>query len=645
MNPYYRVACVGYSKIETQQFTTRSAQLRRLLRFVPVPGVVELHAMAPRRRFDAVLIGSSDYAACPAGSLSLRSEHDTVLPIFVNGVRSFRPVNKEVGGTPIYISFTETPVESAAFRLCTEGMNRDRQATTTLNFNLPEQNSQEGLMRDILDGSTDSIIVTDASGIVCYANSATADLFDQPPDELVGKRVEFLTQDTAAKEYVLQRDNGDCRTVEITTRLGTLSEFQTFIHSIRDVTERNALQTAELEGESSRGQEEKWRSLESLSAGISHQFNNILMIILGHCSRLKAKSGLDLSLNESVLQIEKSAMRAADITNHLLTFAGQVKYTFENVSVSEMIERLHYLLDAISFRRAVIEYNLEADVPLVNGDLPQLQRLLFDVVNNALESIQGERGVISVTTGWMDFDPIQNMSVRLTDDLPAGRYAYIQISDTGAGMDEATVQKMFQPFYSTKSSRTGLGLSAALGIVRAHSGAMGVHSMPGRGTTVEIFLPTAEVFTMEENLYMDNGGSQLPILQPLRVLIAEDEGDLRDVLGDYLSSSGCEVTTSEDGKDCIEKYHAGKGAFDCVVLDMSMPNMDGEETFNALRDLGSDAPVIVTSGFTEGATISRLKAAGAYFLQKPYQLHLLDELMKRAVVANSVRTPRLDLHT
>lgn len=150
---------------------------------------------------------------------------------------------------------------------------------------------------------------------------------------------------------------------------------------------------------------------------------------------------------------------------------------------------------------------------------------------------------------------------------------------------------------------------------------------------------------MEENLYMDNGGSQLPILQPLRVLIAEDEGDLRDVLGDYLSSSGCEVTTSEDGKDCIEKYHAGKGAFDCVVLDMSMPNMDGEETFNALRDLGSDAPVIVTSGFTEGATISRLKAAGAYFLQKPYQLHLLDELMKRAVVANSVRTPRLDLHT
>jgi len=628
MNPYYRVACVGYSSAETRRFSSRGAQQRRMFRFVPIADVSELNSLAPRRRFDAVLIASSDFAACPPGTLTLRSKDDSMLPIFIAGARIPKVSDKEKCEPAIYISFNETPVESAAFRLCTENVLHRKRVSDYNPSEYHRSFCQELCFQKILDGCSDSILVTDIEGNVIYANAVAGQLLDHRSTELVGKRICFLSGEAQATTYALQRSSGDNLHIEITTRLSLDDDPPVLIHTIRDVTEKTARQSAEIASEISRHQEDKWQSLETLATGVSHQFNNLLMIILGHCSRMKAMTGIESNLIESIVQIEKSTTRAADITSQLLTFAGVGKFGFEIISLSEIIDRLHYLFDAIASRKATIEYNLDMEIPKVNGDPTQLQRLLFDVINNAIESFQNEKGVISVTTGWIDFKSDQLGSGSFTDNLPAGKYIYIQVSDTGCGMEEEVIRQIYQPFYTTKETQKGLGLSTALGIVRVHHGAMGVHSLVGRGTTVEVFLPAVESPSTIESVQNEFRRSQVPFNRSLRLLLAEDESDLRDVVREYFTAGGCQVTAAEDGCDCVEKYREMQGNFDCIILDMSMPNMDGEETIAALRSLGSDAPVIVTSGYTDYNTIARLKASGVAFLQKPYQLTVLDDLIR-----------------
>jgi signal transduction histidine kinase/CheY-like chemotaxis protein len=487
-----------------------------------------------------------------------------------------------------------------------------------------------------MDCCSDAIIVIDHLGIVRLANRKAELLLEKKQGEILGRPLLISNLNGNAREMLITRPNGEQIIVEVLRENGEWNERPALVLTLHDITDQKYRQAAQMVEANNRMQVEKWQSLESLAGGIAHQFNNLLMVILGHCSLMMRGSGLDARLVTGLGYIERSSLRAAEITNHLIAFAGLGKYEFASINLSQTIESIKYLFETITLKRARIDYNLDHNIPAVNGDEAQIQRMLFEIISNATESLGRDKGVISITTGVTSHQPSEGNQLVQCDRLPEGDYVYIQISDTGCGMDEETQTRIFQPFFSTKTSGKGLGLSAALGIARAHKGTIYVHTVPNFGTTVEIFLPAA---TADKEELSDISSFDItPEIDEAtgRILIAEDEAYLREMLQEALQSMGYEVVASEDGRECLERFKASDEEFDCVILDMSMPNLDGEETFTAIRNLGSEVPVIMTSGFTNRAGIERLRKAGVTFLQKPYQLSVLMSLLGETIGGEKV---------
>lgn len=469
------------------------------------------------------------------------------------------------------------------------------------------------------------VVVVDYRDAIRSVNPPACDLLATPANELVGKHIGPLRHDIIPGEHSLLRSNGESITVEVTKQNVRIKGESVVALTVVDVTARKQRESDRIVREITLRQEDKWKSLENLASGVAHQFNNLNMIIIGTCSRLKGSVVGDQNALGQLNQIERASLRSAEITNHLLAFAGLGKYKFKELNLSEMIDGIRYLFETISLRRARIDYNLEPELPWIRGDESQLQRLLFEVINNAVDSFGAGKGVISVTTGVTHITPESRIAFNIQENLPNGNYVFTQISDNGSGIDDLTLMKVFEPFFTTKSAGIGLGLSAALGIARTHRGGIGIHTAVGQGTTVEIFLPVSATTSKRIDIPKTESGTDGKISNHPRVLIAEDEDDIRQVLQDYLTETGCEVTATDDGDKCCEAFIEAGGRFDCVILDMAMPRMSGEETLKVIRNLRPEIPVLVSSGYLHNSAINRIRDERVSFLPKPYQLESLKE--------------------
>lgn len=497
--------------------------------------------------------------------------------------------------------------------------------------------------RELIERCTDAFLVIDNAGIVRYANTAALKFLDLNADELITKPVPIMLPRGSESELMISSKTGAHLVLDVREKPCIWAGEPVSIWTMRDVTDQKYRQAAQLVEGFSQQQIEKWRSLESLAGGVAHQFNNLLMIILGNCSAIKRGHAQEISKVDRIEQIEKSSIRAIEITNHLLAFAGLGKYEFRELNVSETITGIKYIFETLIAKKANIEYNLEHDLPMIYADEAQLQRMLYEIITNATDAVAGQKGIISITTGVTSHQRSDDGGVMERDELSEGEYVYIQIADNGCGMDEMTQSQIFNPLFTTKSSAKGLGLSAALGIARTHRGTISVHTIPNHGTTIEIFLPVVTETVGKDEIDLIRVAETIINSASLdlestnctggRILIAEDEGYMRDLLKEALEISGYEVVATVDGRDCIDKFDQLEQNFDCVILDMMMPNLDGEETLAAIRKRGSQVPVIITSGFTRQATIADLKRAGVNFLQKPYKLgdlmSLVSEILKR----------------
>jgi PAS domain S-box-containing protein len=455
-----------------------------------------------------------------------------------------------------------------------------------------------------------------------------------PPED----RELMLTATAAAFQgapYVLEhrivRPDGDVRHVREMGRIDFDETGQPLrmVGTILDLTEKKRADEEHRVLEAQMQHTQKLESLGILAGGIAHDFNNLLMGILGNAGLVS----LDLPqgpLRDRVGQIETAAQRAAELTHQLLAYAGKARFEIASVDLAELAREMTHLLEISIPKKVRLTYELDEHLPAVDADPTQLRQVVMNLMSNAAEAIGDTGGAVFVRVRTADVEAAELAGAYADPGLEPGRYVVLEVEDTGAGMDVDTVRRIFDPFFTTKIAGRGLGLAVVLGIVRAHGGAISVASEPGAGTLVRILLPASSVTT--------SNVVRLPEPATRRsaatVLVADDDEAVRAVTKDMLERYGYRTLTARDGREALELYEEHARDIDLVLLDMTMPVMDGVETLQALRRLRPEVPVLLSSGHAESEAESRLgdeRPSG--FIQKPYRPADLAERVRRTLAA------------
>ncbi len=364
---------------------------------------------------------------------------------------------------------------------------------------------------------------------------------------------------------------------------------------------------------------QKMESLGVLAGGIAHEFNNLLQSILGSAGLASQMLPSDSPIHKQVKAIEKAADGAAELTRQMLAYAGKGRFIVEDVDLSEQVDDVARFLPATVAEDVEIRFDLTRDLPPITADAAEIRQMVNNLVNNAVEALDGMPGHVMVRT-WVEYiSPSFLRTTILGEDLPPGEYVILEVADTGAGMDSETVARIFDPFFSTKFTGRGLGLAAVIGIVRENRGGIRVDSEPGMGTSVRVLLPT-EGESMKGPQEKDTAAG-LPTEKPLSVMVVDDDDAIRALTVEMLDQVGITATAAADGIQALDRFRPAPHAIDVVLLDMTMPRMSGEETFRALMNIRPDLTVIVASGYSEQNTMNKFgDPSPAGFLQKPYRL-------------------------
>jgi PAS domain S-box-containing protein len=371
---------------------------------------------------------------------------------------------------------------------------------------------------------------------------------------------------------------------------------------------------------------QKLESIGLLAGGIAHDFNNLLVGVVGNASLAQDMLPPDHPIGELLQTVLTSGEQAAYLTRQLLAYAGKGQFLLERLNLSDIISELRQLAQRSMPTKIKLQLDLQAGLPPIKVDRGQLQQILMNLVLNAAEAIGAEPGLITVKTGVRDIDETYLRSL-VHGETRAGKYVYLEVRDTGAGMDDETTAKIFDPFFSTKFTGRGLGLAAVAGIVRGHYGAMQVSSAPGKGTTFTIFFPVTDG--------QAPASPQLSKTTTQRgtgtVLLVDDEEIVRTTAEKALALSGYRVLVAESGAAAIDVFKRHPGEIAVVILDLSMPGMSGEETLPHLRSVRPDVPVIISSGYSEAEVIPIFKGQRvAGFIQKPYTSTQLAQQVQHA---------------
>lgn len=374
-------------------------------------------------------------------------------------------------------------------------------------------------------------------------------------------------------------------------------------------------------------QAQKMESLGVLAGGIAHDFNNILTAIIGNADLALMKLNPESPVVTNLKQIEQSAARAADLARQMLAYSGKGKFLIENLDLNRLIEEMLHMMEVSISRKALLRLKLGQHLPVVEADATQLRQVIMNLVINASESLDEESGIITITTGSMECDRSYLGEVWLDENISAGQYVYIEIADTGCGIGKETIGKIFDPFFTTKFTGRGLGMAAVQGIVRGHKGAIKVCSEPGKGTTIRVLFPASG-----RPAETSRAGSSAGVWQGSgRVLLVDDEEIVRDIGAVMLKELGLKVVTAKDGVDALEMFKSGND-ISFVILDLTMPNMSGDECFEELKRISPDVKVIISSGYSEQEVTQKFIGKGvAGFVQKPYRLAELEEAIKRVI--------------
>jgi CheY-like chemotaxis protein len=389
---------------------------------------------------------------------------------------------------------------------------------------------------------------------------------------------------------------------------------------------------------------QKLESLGVLAGGIAHDFNNLLVGILGHAGIALMELQPDSPLYVRMEEIQTAAQRAAELINQILAYSGKGRFVVRRCDLSEIAGEMAKLLHT-AVGGAEMEMHLSPGLPELDGDPAQMRQVIMNLITNASDAIGDRPGRIVLTTGTMHVDAEYIATVSAAGDrlrqgsgesrrsgaeadVSPGEFVFVEVQDNGCGMDASTVQRIFEPFFTTKFTGRGLGMAAVLGIVRRHQGMIKITTAPDQGTTFRVLLPVA------------CGPSEAPapaagppvVRAGARLLIVDDEAPVLRVAAEMLRRAGFAVQTASGGEEAITLATEPGGGFDAVLLDMTMPKMNGAETFRRLRALQPRVPVVLMSGYTSEEAFTRFGVEGLTgFVQKPFLPAALVRTMTDAV--------------
>jgi PAS domain S-box-containing protein len=402
------------------------------------------------------------------------------------------------------------------------------------------------------------------------------------------------------------------------------------VGTARDVSEARRAQEERRRLERQVLEAQRLESLAMLTGGVAHDFNNLLAVILGNSRMAAAEAPPDAPLQTRLARIRAAAEHGARLTEQMLAYSGRSPVALKPLDVSRLVEETADLLEASVSERCRLELELSPRAR-VEGDATQLQQVLLNLVTNASEALGETAGSVWIRSGRIVQDASDLEGTVGSEHAAPGTYVFVEVSDAGPGMDAATQARIFEPFFTTKFSGRGLGLAAVLGIVRAHGGVMRVRSEPGAGTSVTMLLPEA------------SAGAAAPEHAPAAcatprrsgtLLVIDDQGFVLEVAQAVLERAGHRVLTALGGRAGIETFRERSHEIEAVLLDLAMPDADGDTVLLELQRLRPDVRVIIATGYGAGQAAERMRGRGvAGFLRKPYEPEEILEQVDRALRA------------
>ncbi len=449
---------------------------------------------------------------------------------------------------------------------------------------------------------------------------------------------------------------------------------------------------------------QKLESLGVLAGGIAHDFNNLVMAIMGHVEIALGDIPTASPARDSLEDIETVAIRASELCHQLLAYSGKERFVVEPVNLNHLVVEMSQLLETAVAKTAHVQLDLQEDLPTIDAAATQIRQIVMNLITNASDALRGKKGIIRIESGLVDVDEAALRRTRMSAEAAPGSHIYLQVQDTGCGMEPEIQEKIFDPFFTTKTSGRGLGMAAVRGIVRSHRGAIYLESQPDQGSTFRILFPVSDAITGTPSARgFDTVSSGAPrpgtprpgtpkpgtpkpgatrpgATQPgaprpgtpqpaapmlatrpidgpasidaeptpraasrktpadsalsstgaATILVIDDDATIRTVTTITLEGAGFLVLTAEDGLRGLERFRRRADDIAVVLLDLSMPEMSGEDTLVELRKLRTDTPVIASSGHGESDVRQKLPYLSGY-IQKPYQAERLIAEVRRVL--------------
>jgi PAS domain S-box-containing protein len=501
---------------------------------------------------------------------------------------------------------------------------------------------KERLYHALIEATNTGYVLTDSRGFVLDANDEFVRLTgSESQSDVIGHALSDWTAlhdlQRIGLELAQCLDSGSIRNldidyvtpdgrivaVEINARTQETAAGTRIIAFCRDITARRRAENERRTFEKRLQETQKLESLGVLAGGIAHDFNNLLTGILGNVTLAHAQVEGTSPLRPLLSQIEAAASRAGDLCQQMLAYAGKGRFLVRRLDLNSVIRETTQLLLGSIAKNAALQCELAEALPPIMADATQMRQIIMNLVINSAEAMADRSGNIVLTTRVVDASADYFSGMHLAPEIPAGEYVSFEVRDTGSGMSPEVQARIFDPFFTTKFTGRGLGLAAVIGIVRGHHGALKVESEEGAGTRFTVLLPVADGVVeagggapSNDERWHSSG----------KILVIDDEEILRTTTAAMLELFGLSPVCAADGYAGVEAFAESPDDMRLILLDLTMPNLDGLQTLERIRAIRAQAPILLMSGFTEQEVARRFAGHElAGFLQKPFKLSTLRE--------------------
>ncbi|MFH1742303.1 MAG: PAS domain S-box protein [bacterium] len=516
---------------------------------------------------------------------------------------------------------------------------------------IEEVRRSEEKFRILFNFAGDAIFIHDTEGRILELNQRASEYLGYSREELLNmkfpdfsareqsilypKQIEQLREHNSLFfETVHVRKDGTRIPVEINSRILEYEGEPAVLSIARDITERSRAEEEKEELAELLRQAQKMEAIGCLAGGIAHDFNNILQAVLGYTMLAMHKIPSDNDAYGYLEKVEKAGRRAADVVNQILTFSRQTKREQRPIDLQPLLKETLKLLRGSLPTTIEIRRELDPHCGRVMANATQIHQVIMNLCVNAYHAMRERGGVLEVSLTEVNVD---SELVAKHSELKRGKHVRLRVRDTGCGMDQATLERIFEPYFTTKGTGegTGLGLATVHGIVKIHGGAIVADSDVGKGTAFDVFFP---VYIQDANITEAQIPDQTPPEGNESILFVDDEELIVQWGEKLLEDLGYRVTACTDSLEALKEFRAHPDRFNVVITDQTMPNMTGVELVRELHQIRPDVPIILCTGFSERVDEQQAKAMGIReYLSKPIIQLDLAKAVRRALGENGIK--------